>query len=134
VCLRAENDRLRRPEHRSRLAQRFVHRLELRETHYGLVDEPFGFCHAVSLAPPSALANGLWDGGVAGGIADGSQCGLCLCGNEFEWEVFVAADDVVDRPGRWCGRFDPVDAYNERSKHGLGFQPCSPWPAQAWVP
>ena len=49
----AEDDRLRRPEHRGRLTQRLVHRLRLRETRHRLVDKPFGFCHAVSLTPTS---------------------------------------------------------------------------------
>src|SRR5262249_41876475 len=53
----AENDRLRRPEHRGRLAQRLVHRLRLREPHCRLVDKPFGFCHAVSLTLTFVLSN-----------------------------------------------------------------------------
>ena len=49
----AENHRLRRPEHRGRFAQRLIHRLWFRETHHRLIDEPFGFCHVVSVTPTS---------------------------------------------------------------------------------
>ncbi len=54
----AENHRLRRPEHRARFAQRLVHRLRLRETRHRLIDEPFRFCHVVSLTPTCSLGNG----------------------------------------------------------------------------
>jgi uncharacterized protein YjhX (UPF0386 family) len=48
-----ENHRLGGPEHRCRFPQCLIHRLRFRETHHRLIDEPFGFCHGVSVTPSS---------------------------------------------------------------------------------
>src|SRR5689334_18118341 len=48
--------------------------------------------------------------------------GWALCGNEFERQVFVAMDDVVDRPCRWAGDLEAAHSLDERLQDGRGLQ------------
>jgi hypothetical protein len=44
-------------------------------------------------------------------------------GDELERQVFVAPDDVVDRPCRLRRRLDPVDAVQQCAQHCRGLKP-----------